>query len=61
MKKYLKICTLILLSLLVIYNFGYVVRNNLNTYKNNSIEQVSRATQKNIEIYKNGKWEKIKR
>ena len=33
MKKYLKICTLILLLLLIIYNFGYVVRNNLNTYK----------------------------
>ena len=58
MKKYLKICTLILLLLLIVYNFGYVVRNNLNTCKNNSIDLVSRTTQKNIEIYKNGKWEK---
>ena len=59
MKKYLKICTFILLLSIIIYNFGYIPRNNLNAYKNNkNIEQVSRVNQKDIEIYKNGKWEK---
>ncbi|MGL5330127.1 MAG: family 2 glycosyl transferase, partial [Peptostreptococcaceae bacterium] len=59
MKRYLKICTLVLVSIILVFNFGYIVRNNLNTYSSeNKIKQVARVNDKNIEIYKNGKWEK---
>lgn len=58
MKKYLKICTIALISVGLIYNFKYIVRNNINVFKEDNIKQVSRVNENNIEIYKDGKWEK---
>lgn len=58
MKRYLKICTILLVSAILIYNFKYIVRNNLNTSSEDNIKQVSRVNEKDMEIYKNGKWEK---
>lgn len=59
MEKYLKKCTFVLLSMIfVFYNFAYIVRNNLNTYEEKTIKQVSRVNGTHIEIYRNGKWEK---
>lgn len=58
MKKYLKVCTALLISIVLIYNFKYLIRNKLNTNIENNIKQVSRVNQRDIEIYKNGEWEK---
>lgn len=57
MKKYLKLCTALLISTVLIYNFKYVVRNNQNTCYEDNLKKVSRVNENNIEIYKNGKWE----
>lgn len=59
MKKYLIICTIILIFGIFSYNNIYIIRDNLNTYKEDGINQISRTNEDNIEIYKNGKWEKI--
>ncbi|WP_242824088.1 hypothetical protein [[Clostridium] dakarense] len=60
MKKYLSFCTVILILILGIYNYSYLLRNKLNTNLDTelNIKQVSRTNNENIEIYKNGKWEK---
>lgn len=58
MKRYLKICTVLLVSAILIYNFKYIVRNNLNTSIEDNVKQVSRVNKKDIEVYRNGEWEK---
>lgn len=58
MKRYIKVCTIMLILFITIYNFGYVFRNYISTYKENEISLVSRTNGKSFEIYKNGAWEK---
>ncbi|MGM9988066.1 MAG: family 2 glycosyl transferase [Bacillaceae bacterium] len=58
MKKYLQICTFILILGIGIYQFGYLIRNNINIYKENNIKQVARTAGDHMEVYRNGKWEK---
>ncbi|GAA0781926.1 family 2 glycosyl transferase [Hathewaya limosa] len=59
MKRYLQVCTIFLALFLCIYNFGYMLRNYINMNKDTNIEQIARAAGKSLEVYKNGKWQKI--
>lgn len=57
MKRYLQMMTILLVSILAIYNFGYLIRNELNINIQEGEKQIARTNGTEIEIYKNGEWE----
>ncbi|MGL4363283.1 MAG: family 2 glycosyl transferase, partial [Cellulosilyticaceae bacterium] len=58
MNRYLKIFTLIIIIIIFICTFGLSENNSINANTEDGVMQVARTNAKDIEIYKNGKWEK---
>lgn len=58
MKRFVGFVIIIMLSVILAYNYMYLLRNKISTYSEGGISYISKLDNKYFYIYKYGKWEK---
>lgn len=59
MKKYLGLCTILLVVIIGDYHYGFLLRNLNHLSIDGEIKQVSRVSDDYFEVYRNNQWQKI--